>query len=110
MNTLNKIISYTSLGAASLLVGCDENRNVDLARGKIKDIKDAEIRIIKNIRSEKLDIYTIEIYDSSGNIKGRLEFSSLPSGYIQYEDKLVSIRSDGVLTEDKSSYKVEKQE
>lgn len=64
MNTLNKIISYTSLGAASLLAGCDENRDIVMAEGKIKDIKDADIRIIKNIKRERPDTYTLEIYDS----------------------------------------------
>ena len=80
-----------------------------MARGKIKDIKDAEIRIIENIKFRSNDSYTLEIYDATGNIKGRLEFSRLPSGYIQYEDKLVNFRNDGTLIEDKSPYKAEKQ-
>ena len=105
MNTLNKIVSYTSLGVASLLTGCDENKNVDIVRGKIKDV---EIRIIGNINSAAQDKYTLEIYDAAGNIKGRLEFFHLPSGYIQYDDKLVNFRDGGTLIEDKSSYKAEK--
>ncbi len=36
MNTLNKKISYVSLGLASFLSGCEENRNADISRGKIK--------------------------------------------------------------------------
>ena len=105
MNALNKIISYSSLGLASLLSSCDDNKNVDMARGKIKN---AEIRIINNIRSAATDTYTLEIYDAVGNIKGRLEFLRVPSGYIQYENKLINFTNDGTLIEDKSSYKAEK--
>ena|SRR3989344_4703671 len=108
MNTLNKTISYASLGLASILTSCDENKNVDMVRGKIKDIKDAEIRIINNIKLAAQDSYTLEIYDAAGNIKGRLEFSFFPSGYIQYEDKIVNFRDGEALTENKLSYKAEK--
>lgn len=106
MSTLNKAISYASLGLASLLSSCDENKDVNIARGKINDA--GEVRIIKNIKWTANDTYTLEIYNAAGNIRGRLEFLRLPSGYIQYEDKIVNFRDGEVLTEDNFPYKAEK--
>ena len=105
MNTLNKTVSYISLGLSTILAGCEENKNVEAVRGRIDNI---EIRVVNNIMSAMSDNYTLEIYNSKGDMKARLLFLYLPNGFIHYDDKLVNFRNGEFLTEDKSSYKAEK--
>ena len=88
MKSLKVLCLATGLGLTTLLTSCDENRNVELSNGKIND---AQIKVINNIRRVNSDYFTIEIYDTQGNIKASLEYPLLPKGYIQYEDRKVDL-------------------
>ena len=106
MHIVNKKLSYLSLGLASILTSCDENKNVEAVRGKVDNM---EIIITNNIMGQERDEYTIEIYNSKGDIKAKLRFTRLPMGFIHYDDKKLDIRNQEILINDKSSlYQAEK--
>ncbi|MEK6872060.1 MAG: hypothetical protein AABX16_04115 [Nanoarchaeota archaeon] len=83
MISTQKRLMLGAIGLVSLVAGCDSYSNKEILKGKIEN---AEIMFIHRIQPA-YDGYTIEIYDTKGNIKAQFDFgSTLPNGFIQYDD------------------------
>jgi len=84
--TLKKIVTGLAFagGLCALVVGCDSSREITLAEEQVQG--SLTVKVVQNVRMGNFDTYRLEVYDSEGTVRLRINDCIEDNTYLKADD------------------------